>query len=523
MTDCAIEFPGMVEKYYHSWFRFHPFEAIHAGLNLVDNSLPPITDEDQGALAALFLKVRCCMEENGSDRLTHEQQIDFKLMRNSVQLEHRKLLKADWRQQNPLKYLPNQTLQYLICDQAHHETMLIQRLQALPSYLSEAKQQLSHHPKKVPEFWQQQGILQSEREALRLSLFAQEDIAPHVKESAIEASAALTDYAAFLNALKQCEGKIADGAEFFHLNLSLKHFIDIEPQQLTPLLKAIASEAKSRLPSGHEQLCADFSNQPNSGNAFSTIVQLYHTLYKKLKTKQLFPLPDESKLRIAEMPSYLASTAPLCFYQHVATPSQDGLLYIQGSATHFHPALLECLCAEKLWPGEHLYTVEAHKNAEKSIPRLLNTSPALTLSWSLYCFEILLEKNFFEYKESTLIIHNHLYKYAQLALIDQQFHCEDITLDQASSTISELWLSQLEQDALLLRITQYPGEFTAAILGQRILHELRSQLSSDNSVQLSQLHQQLLSKGPVALPILIQQIWGEPLWKAINQSLFGSN
>lgn len=528
MTDCAIEFPGMVEKYYHSWFRFHPFEAVDMGLQDFQDRLPPIGDDDQGALAALFLKVRCCMEENGPTQLTKEQVVDFQLLRNSVQLEHLRLLRDDWRQVNPIRYLPNHSIQQLLMKGHVESDALIHRLQEVPSYLKDAELQLSLQPEKIPELWLQQAIEQSHQGFDMLSeLMGMSTSSAGLKGAADQARVALDDFSGFLEKIEsQAAGSFAIGADFFALSLKLKHFVHTKQTPLNDFIQTLKTQITTELAAISNNPADDYTalSKQEDIPLYDALVTKSHQFYQVVNQTKLVNLPEESKLIIEAMPAYLAPISGDFLYQALKEDQQQGVLWVKTHSLSHHSAMMTHICTQQLWPGTHCFSVTTQQNAHKSIPRLLGTSSTLVQGWLLYIQQVLAEQGIADETNSRFLrLHDQL-KQTTLAAIDLGIHTQDMPLEQAREALNQLGLSANESNRLLSEITQYPGEKSGAILGWQIMNRLlaleKSKLADNFTYQA--FHQKLLSMGPIALPIIIQELWGEVTWETIQQGLFST-
>jgi len=94
-------FDNLVQDYYRAWFRFHPEQAVEAGIESYADLLRPFSDEDTGVLISLNEKLLDALDEIDSSALDSNREVDLKILRGSARLELHDLLEQDWRLRDP--------------------------------------------------------------------------------------------------------------------------------------------------------------------------------------------------------------------------------------------------------------------------------------------------------------------------------------------------------------------------------------------------------------------------------------
>jgi hypothetical protein len=105
-TQVAIAFDSLAADFFSVWFRFHPDRAVEAGATDFSRLLPTQDDDEQAALAGWLESLIVALEEIDFDALDQERQIDLELMFAAARVEHCELHQRDWRQRDPLRFLP---------------------------------------------------------------------------------------------------------------------------------------------------------------------------------------------------------------------------------------------------------------------------------------------------------------------------------------------------------------------------------------------------------------------------------
>ena len=77
----------IIDRYYRTWFRFHPEVAVDAGVSGYAHLLKPYDDDEFHALKVLNEKLISSLDELDQETLSQDQQIDLQLMRSSALLQ----------------------------------------------------------------------------------------------------------------------------------------------------------------------------------------------------------------------------------------------------------------------------------------------------------------------------------------------------------------------------------------------------------------------------------------------------
>lgn len=147
MEQVARDFDALIEEFYEVWFRFHPVEALSAGVSGYEGGLPAVDDDENGALGVWLENSIVALEELDFNALDDDRKLDLELLFRACQDEHHALLEYDWRHRDPVGFLPIRFLHRLVLNPgADLHGILGSFLERVPEYLRHARGQLATFP-----------------------------------------------------------------------------------------------------------------------------------------------------------------------------------------------------------------------------------------------------------------------------------------------------------------------------------------------------------------------------------------
>jgi len=148
------QFDDLCEQYYHSWFRYHPEDAVDVGVSDYADLLKSYEHDDIGALIALNQMMLSALDELNLTELDEGRRLDYRIIKGAISIELHDLEENDWRYRNPLEYVPvNAVYQLLIHPGKNVQQAIKHRLEIIPDYLRGAKVMLSRYPERVVPEW----------------------------------------------------------------------------------------------------------------------------------------------------------------------------------------------------------------------------------------------------------------------------------------------------------------------------------------------------------------------------------
>jgi len=110
-------------------------------------------------------------------------------------------------------------------------------------------------------------------------------------------------------------------------------------------------------------------------------------------------------------------------------------------------------------------------------------------------------------------------------IIDVKLQTGQLSLSEASDLMVEkLGFDKQQADAEVSWYSSSPTIPLCYAIGRECILQLRKQcVSPDNKEELKKFHDQLLSQGSIALPLVIKQVFGEQQWQSVYAAIFEKN
>lgn len=537
----------VIDTYYRAWFRFYPEVAVDLGVQGYGHLLRPYGEDERGALIALHEKLLSALEEFDDSELNPEQDIDIALMRGRVLLDLKDLDECDWRVRDPGRYLPVHAIYQLTVREVDEpKAAFTERLKAIPDYLRGARSQLTKEPEQIPAIWLESAIAEATQGAVYFrSLEQHPQLARYGLATLLEEAAhALEDYARFLEGdlAPVAQGNFARGLNYYNMLLSHRHYIDVDADTLhkfgEELFEKTLAElyAVTRELRGDEDIAAMTTSLQMAASGDTDLISTYREQMEAAKQfvidKQLVSIPETEELQVVETPIFLQHQIPFAAYLDPSPvdPKQKGYYYVTPAKDEklgeHNPVSMRHTCVHEAWPGHHLQFVTANLCHESNtLPRLINASATLYEGWALYCEQLMAEEGFLDAPESAFVLLKDRLWRALRVMIDVEIQTRGLTINEAAERMqSLLGFTRAEAMAELSWYSQAPGVPMGYATGWAIINATRDRLKSSNSGEfdLKAFHDQLLSAGSVALPFVIQQRFGKPLWDSVRKQVFAS-
>ena len=105
MNEACENFDHLVSEFFPVWLRYNPQLAYACGFHDFNHQLPPVDDDEIGALEHWLENALSVMQSIDDSALDEDRQLDFSLLYGACQNQHARLLQQDWRHRDPLPYL----------------------------------------------------------------------------------------------------------------------------------------------------------------------------------------------------------------------------------------------------------------------------------------------------------------------------------------------------------------------------------------------------------------------------------
>ncbi len=552
MATAAQHFDGLRDRYYQAWFRYHPENAVEAGVPGYAHLLTPYTDDDIGALMALNGKLLDGLEELDVEALDADRRIDADLMVGAAVLEMQALSDHDWRFRDPQRYLPlNAVYQLIVRDVEDFAPALLGRLRAVPAHLRNARQYLDKEPERIPALWLETSLVATEagmeyfralRHHPKVSALAKRS--SDVVELLDLGVQALREFADFLgNQLgPRAGGNIACGRRRFEMLLKLRHYLDINVDQL----HALGTELLERVSRDLSRVCMalrgddDISalarqiqtHRPQPQSLIESYRRQVRAARTFVKERGLVKFPPQESLTVVETPLFLRHEIPIAAYMEPAPsdPEQRGCYYVTPATApdtlaEHNFATMTTTCVHEAYPGHHLQFVTANLSPVSStLPRLLNASATLYEGWALYCEQMMREQGFLDRPEHEFVVLKDRLWRAMRVVIDVEMHArETAPADVKERMQQRLGIPEPHAAAELAWYSRAPTVPMAYATGWSLINAARDRRrAEDRGFDMRKFHDCILSCGSIAVPLVLKRVFGADFAERVRATVFGS-
>jgi len=540
ISDADKIFDGLVLEFFEGWFRFHPTAALAAGVSGYEGGLPAADDDDIGALLSWLENSILSLEEVDYFALDQDRRLDLQLLFGACQEEYQALMEHDWRRRDPLRYLPACGVhQLVVAPQLDRSDALKRHLSSIPEYLRHARGQLASMPALVPALWldkalQKGAIAAAYLRGLRQSRLQLQgyDALGQIHALSDQAADAVDDYLHYLEqeVAPHTQEVIGCGGLRFKQLLEQRHFLPADTENLLSITRRAHTDAVADL----QSLCRDETGDENPSSWIHAIsrggwesaserLEFARTQSQAMRAfmvdKGLFDIPAGARLKWLENPG---DTQPVACGTHYAAPvpgdpEMHGTVYLSGGITGSQVEVT-AQGIRNGWPGRHLQAVAAAAGpVSGSLIRRVNPSTGMGVGWPLYVEQMMHDQGFSRQPELSLLRLLERVRRTRMATLDMEVHLQGMDENEARHELLALpgvTSKQVEID--LMRVSRYPADAVAAVIGWRLIDALRRrQEKNDSGFKLLDFHTQLLSHGVVPLPLLVRRVFGEQVWDEI--------
>ncbi len=536
-------FDRIEHSYLSTWCRFHPEEALEAGIEEHAGKLKPHDDEAIGIQIVLNEKCLAALDEVEFDELDPERKIHYQVLHGCAELEHHSLMDHDWRHRDPTRFLPINALHQLTIRPVENiDQALKDRLTAIPTHIRDAKNYLSTAPEVIPKVWLEMALAEAEAginycHHLHLHPVVADVMNKNdsIEQAIADATKALESFIPSLKRLlPKCEGKFACGREHFERLLKQQHFLPINSHSLhefgQQLFDQTKKELDAELSSNDESLLSIQQQHPKIDNLLAHYQQEMQAAQDFLREYDLVSLPVEQSLNVVTTPEFLQHQIPFAAYldPSIADLSQTGYYYVtppknEAELVEHNYAAISQTSVHEAWPGHHLQFVTANQSTHGSkLLRRLHPSATLYEGWALYCEQMMLEQGFERHKGQRItMLRDRLWRALRI-MIDVEIHTQDLSLeDAAQKMVDALGFSFDQAMGELNWYSQAPTIPMSYAVGWALINALRDIINPGNTVELKAFHDKLLASGSVALSLVIQRQFGQDVWQKCCQHVFG--
>jgi len=542
------QFDVLCQQYYHAWFRYHPEQAVDVGVYDYADQLKSYDHDEMGALLVLNQKMLSALDELSNSELSGDRQTDFRIIKGAITIELHDMEENDWRYRDPIEYVPvNAIYQLLIHPGKNVQQSIKRRLEKLPEYLRGAKVLLATHPERVVPQWTEtaNGISRAGADFIR-------SLARHPLITAMftnparlqplfdEAAGALNDFAGFLETevLPKAEGKFASGHYRFNRLLKERHFLDTDAEKILGFGESLAEATEKELLQYSEKLCGEpdinkalamvRASHPDASGLLDSYRKKMQAAHAWLLESDIVTVPEKQSLKVQQTPAFMRELIPFAAYEPPMPQDKDqrGLYYVttvedETLLAEHNDFSIDLTSVHEAFPGHHLQFVIANQNHGNNVTRLLNASASMYEGWALYCEQLVCEQGLYDKKEHQFILLRDRLWRALRIIIDVKIHTSQFSFDEAVNLLVDKLGFDVSQ--AIAEINWYSSSAATPLcyaVGREIILQTRGQLDVSDKPKLKEFHDALLSQGSIALPLVVQDVFGESVWQSVFDEIF---
>jgi len=289
-------------------------------------------------------------------------------------------------------------------------------------------------------------------------------------------------------------------------------------------------------------LISDICGEQNVNKALQMIrtehpsaLQLLDGYQRAMQTAQtwllesdIVSIPENQSLKVQQTPSFLRGIIPFAAYEPPSPQdeNQHGLYYVttvedESLLQEHNQFSIDLTSAHEAFPGHHLQFVIANKMHKNNDIRLLNNSASMYEGWALYCEQLVFEQGLYNKKEHQFVmLRDRLWRGLRI-IIDVKIHTGELSFDEAAQLlVDKLGFDKSQATA---EISWYSSAATTPLcyaIGREIILKTRERIDTSDKEKLKCFHDALLSQGSIALPLVIQSVFGEDVWQSVFDEIF---
>lgn len=546
-------FDDLCGQFYHSWFRYHPEDAVDVGVYTFADRLRAYEHDEIGALISLLQKMLSSLDEINPTVLDECRKLDYRIIKGAITIELHDLEENDWRYRNPIEYIPvNAIYQLLIHPGDNVHRSIKHRLESIPEYLRGAKVMLSQYPERVVRLWAitARDIAFTGTEFIRglgrhPLITAKFENPARLQPLFDSASAALYDFATYLETevMPKAAGKFASGNYRFNRLLNEKHFLDTDAEKILRYGERLTEETEKALLLQSEKICGEQNinkalekvraQHPDASHLLDCYRKKMQASHAWLLEADIITVPEKQSLKVQQTPAFLRDIIPFAAYEPPMPmeKEQHGLYYVttvedDALLAEHNQFSIDLTSVHEAFPGHHLQFVVANQKNNKNITRILNASASMYEGWALYCEQLVFEHGLYNQEEHKFILLRDRLWRALRIIIDVKIHNGQFSFDEAVNLLVKKLgfdISQAQSE-----VSWYSNDAATPLcyaIGREIILKTRDMVINGNvdasdKEKLKSFHDNLLSQGSIALPLIIQSVFGESVWQSVHDEIF---
>ncbi len=535
MSEAAL-FDSLIEEFYPVWFRYHPEQALAAGVHGYERLLPAQDDDDAGAMAAWLESLIVALEELDFDRLDAERRLDLRLMFDEAQAEYEALLERDWRHHDPLRFLPRLEISQLACAAERGDGAgLANLIRSIPEYLRHASAQLLALAELLSPVLVTATAAAARDEAGYLGelaggswLRARFPQSGEIETLCDGAAEALRGFADLLQreVVPVARGPLGCGGRQWRFLSCKRHALQLHEGDLRSFLTREASAAEAELRRAAEA-CGVPATAEGVGEVLSADVPVgedarvraYRDACERYRAwagrSGVVPLP-EAPIRVQLLTACPAPPGWRIGYRADPQAGEGVIVLAQGSRGEGRVRIRDD-CLEHGSAGAHLLAFAGGAVGQR-LPRRLSAKQTLAGGWGLYLRQRLIAEAQTSDAERLVFLWRR-WRQLRLAELDLALHLDGLETERVAARLAELEPDQALRASLLVDLARHPTDRVAEVVGWGLIEGARSVYMDSIDGDPAAFHRRLFSAGALPVPLILDQVFGTEFWGRVSEGL----
>lgn len=548
------EFNKLVDEVLEFRWKDSPVQATFSGIHKYDDQLDKTDSNSRKQHLKKTKEYLKKMNKFSSDAKIHlgksklsiDEKMDWKMLRNSLEVEIAEEEKLRWLQRYASVYSEAALFScyvLILRDFAplnQRMKSVLGRLKQVPRLMKEGKENLKRG-KDIPKIWTEIAIetTSSGKEFFTqmIPLFAEKvpGLKKELQAANQKAISAFDDYEEFLKKrlLPWSKGHFAVGEKFYNFLLSVHHQLPYTADDLLSMGNRTVKETQAEMTflakkinprKSWIEIVADLKKKhPPKGTLLSFYKKEMARARDFVKKKDLVTIPKGESLSMIETPVFQRNVIPYAAYMPPAPfeKRQEGFFWVtpinekmpakqQEEQLQGHNSYGVVLTAlHEAYPGDHLQLV--HSNMINSKVRRQFGTSLFAEGWALYCEELMYEEGFYTKPETRLLqLKDQLWRACRV-VIDASLHTHRMSFNKAVEMLVDV--AKLEKTNAIAEVKRYsytPTQPMTYIMGKMEILELRGDFKKavGKAFNLKKFHDQLLSYGTIPIRMVRERMLG---------------
>jgi uncharacterized protein (DUF885 family) len=482
--------------------------------------------------------------QKGKIKLNKNEEIDLKILKNTLEVEIAEQEKIGWLKRNAMIY-PQTALKScfftIMRDYAplsRRMKSVLARLRQIPRLMREGQNNLIGG-KNIPKIWTQTAIdtTKGGKEYFKKTIPQFAEKVPHLKKELLAANkkaiSAFEDYEKFLKdkLLPRSKGDFAVGKRHFNFLLTTRHQLPYTSDDLMKIGNRIIKETQAEMRSLTKKINPRKSwtgviqdlkkKHPSKEN----LLKFYKKEVKRarafIKKKKLVTFPKKESLKVIETPIFNRHNMPFAAYMPPdrLEKKKRGFLWVTPVNEKLPPERQEkqlqghsiygigVTAVHECYPGHHIQLLTGVKMKSK-VRRQMGT-PLFAEGWALYCEQMMYEQGFFKRPETRLFqLKNQLLRACRV-VIDVSLNSGQMNFKQAVDMLVKVAkLDPIRATGEVKFYTYSPTYPMSYTLGKLEILRLREDYKKvkGKAFNLKEFHDQLISYGSIPVQMIRERM-----------------